>query len=71
MKYRAFAYPPCLPAKLVRRSLDEDGPVRHSSIERRRIVFRHACPVKYIEDMERSEFNRGAGKSPITLIDMG
>jgi hypothetical protein len=21
-----------------------------------------ACPVKYIEDMERSEFNRGAGK---------
>jgi hypothetical protein len=22
-----------------------------------------ACPVKYIEDMERSEFNRGAGKA--------
>jgi hypothetical protein len=35
---------------------------RRSSIERRLVVFRHACPVKYIEDMERSEFNRGAGK---------
>ena len=22
-----------------------------------------ACPVKYIEDMERSEFNRGAAKA--------